>query len=92
VVTPHLITGWAQNIEHPEAPVCLDIFAGDRLIGRVLANRYRDDLADAGLGSGNHCFEFKAQTNIWFEPRSIEVRRSLDGSILDLSGATRRAG
>ena len=92
VVTPHLIAGWAQNTEHPEAPVCLDIFAGDRLIGRTLANRYRDDLADAGLGSGNHCFEFKAQTNIPFEPRSIEVRRSLDGSILDLSGATRRAG
>jgi hypothetical protein len=92
VVTPHLIAGWAQNIEHPEAPVCLDIFADDRLIGRTLANRYRDDLANAGLGSGNHCFEFKAQTNIRFEPRSIEVRRSLDGSILDLSGATRRAG
>ncbi|MEO6839643.1 MAG: Hint domain-containing protein, partial [Bradyrhizobium sp.] len=92
VVTPDLIAGWAQNPEHPEAPVCLDIFAGDRLIGRTLANRYRDDLADAGLGSGNHCFEFKVKTNIRFEPRSIEVRRSLDGSILDLSDATRRAG
>jgi len=62
------------------------------LIGRTLANRYRDDLADAGLGSGNHCLEFKAQTNIRLEPRSIEVRRSLDGSSPDLSGATRGAG
>jgi hypothetical protein len=92
VVTPHLVAGWAQDTEHPEAPVCLDIFAGDRLIGRTLANRCRDGLADAGLDSGNHGFEFKAEANIRFEPRSIEVRRSLDGSILDMSGAKRRAG
>ncbi len=39
------IAGWAQNVDHPEAPVCLDIYAGGRLIGQVLANRYREDLA-----------------------------------------------
>ena len=43
-LTLHIIEGWAQNAEHPEAPVCLDIFAGGELIGQVLANRYREDL------------------------------------------------
>ena len=57
-VTPQVIEGWAQNADHPEAPVCLDIFAGDRLIGQVLANHYRKDLEHAGLGSGRHAFSF----------------------------------
>ena len=54
----HLIAGWAQNVDHPEAPVCLDIYAGGRLIGQTLANRYRADLERAGLGSGRHSFAF----------------------------------
>ena len=27
-VAPRRIEGWAQNADHPEAPVCLDIYAG----------------------------------------------------------------
>ena len=30
VISPRRIAGWAQNVDHPEAPVCLDIYAGDR--------------------------------------------------------------
>ena len=52
------IAGWAQNADAPEAPVCLDIFADGKFIGRLLANIYRDDLQAAGLGSGRHGFEF----------------------------------
>ena len=38
------IEGWAQNEQHPEAPVCLDILVDGKCIGQVLANRYRADL------------------------------------------------
>ncbi len=38
LVSATCIAGWAQNVDHPEAPVCLDIYAGGRLIGQVLAN------------------------------------------------------
>ena len=44
LVSTERIAGWAQNTNHPEAPVCLDIYAGGRLIGQTLANRYRKDL------------------------------------------------
>ena len=57
-VTTDLIEGWAQNVDHPEAPVCLDIYADGRLIGQVLANRYRADLAPTGIGGGHHSFAF----------------------------------
>jgi hypothetical protein len=82
VVGPRSIDGWAQNPEHPEAPVCLDIYAGGRLIGQTLANRYRADLQRAGLGSGWHSFKFALPAGPELTSHAVEVRRSLDGAIL----------
>jgi hypothetical protein len=82
VVTAQLISGWVQNTDYPEAPVCLDIYAGGHLIGQTLANHYRADLQQAGLGSGCHSFEFTPPTELKFSPSAVEVRRSLDGSPL----------
>jgi ELWxxDGT repeat protein len=82
VISPRRIAGWAQNLDHPEAPVCLDIYAGGQPIAQVLANRYRDDLEQAGLGSGRHSFEFTPPARLIFIPGTVEVRRALDGSAL----------
>jgi hypothetical protein len=85
VVSPQLIEGWAQSATHPEAPVCLDVYAGGKLIGRTLANRYREDLRAAGLGSGRHSFSFAVPEGPILWPGTIEVRRSLDGTMLSLA-------
>jgi hypothetical protein len=82
MVDPCLIAGWAQSLDHLEAPVCLDILADGRLIGQTLANRYREDLQRARFGSGRHGFEFIPPEAARVVPRSIEVRRSLDGKPL----------
>jgi uncharacterized repeat protein (TIGR03803 family) len=82
VANARLIAGWAQSVEHPEAPVCLDVLAGGEQIGQVLANRYRSDLERAGIGSGRHSFEFMLPLGMSFAGRSIEVRRSQDGARL----------
>jgi autotransporter-associated beta strand protein len=89
-VTPHVIEGWAQNVDHPEAPVCLDIYAGGRLIGQVLANRNREDLKRAGMGSGRHAFAFTPPAGLVFAPNAIDVRRSLDGEVLPRSAEAKR--
>ena len=86
------IEGWAQNVDHPEAPVCLDIFAGGRLIGQVLANRYREDLKQAGLGGGCHAFRFTPPDGVALTLRLVEVRRSLDGATLPLSAHAKKGG
>ena len=57
-ITTQCVAGWAQNLDHPEVPVCLDIYAGGQLIGQVLANCYREDLVQTGIGSGRHSFAF----------------------------------
>ena len=81
------IAGWAQNSEAPEAPVCLDVFVHAKLVGRVLANTYRDDLARAGLGSGRHAFDFMLPAGLDVSADAVEVRRSLDGASLQRSRA-----
>ena len=43
---------------------------------RVLANRYREDLKHAGIGSGRHSFAFTLPAGLIVEPRAIEVCRS----------------
>ena len=83
-VTSRVIEGWAQNVDHPDTPICLDIFAGGILLGQVLANRYREDLKRAGIGSGHHSFAFTPPA-VFVDLDDIEVRRSLDGASLKLS-------
>jgi hypothetical protein len=87
---PSCIMGWAQNTESPEAPVCLDLIVDGCCIGQVLANRYREDLAQAGLGSGRHSFTFTPPAGVLATARSVEVRRSLDGAVLLRSAETKR--
>ena len=91
LVTAHSIAGWAQNVAHPEAPVCLDIFAGGLLVAQVLANRYREDLQKAGMGSGNHGFEFTLRPDLVVAPDALEVRRSLNEALLPVSEQARRS-
>ena len=75
-ITGECVSGWAQNPDHPEAPVCLDVVAGGLLLGQVLANGYREDLKQAGMGSGCHSFEFALPPEIVVAADEIEVRRS----------------
>ncbi|MDD2796340.1 MAG: hypothetical protein PHE40_10925, partial [Acidocella sp.] len=82
VAGPRRCAGWAQAEAAPEAPVCLDIFVDERRAGRVLANRYREDLRTAGLGSGNHGFELDLPEGLH---GTIEVRRASDQAVLPLS-------
>lgn len=84
-VSKSLVRGWAQNIDHPEAPVCLDIFADGGLVGQTLANRYREDLCKARIGTGRHAFEYHLPNDAGFRLKSIEVRRSFDGARLAIS-------
>ncbi len=81
--------GWAQNSDDPENPVCLHILADGCVIGRVLANSFRADLREAGLGSGRHAFHFVAPKGVDLSKVSVEARRSFDGAAV--GGPARQA-
>jgi autotransporter passenger strand-loop-strand repeat protein len=84
------IVGWAFDQAAPEAPVCLDLYAGDILIGQTVANHYREDLAAAGIGDGRHGFRFTPPKGLAFAPGAVTVRRSRDGAPLAPSRALER--
>ena len=82
----HRVAGWAQDEAQPDAPLTLLILVDDALAARVLANRYRPDLADAGIGDGRHGFRFEfPQTLSAHEPHVVRVCREADGA--DLAGS-----
>jgi hypothetical protein len=84
--TPTLLRGWAQDMANPESPVLLEIFSGglpgsktpEIFSTRVLANAYRPDLRDAGLGSGCHGFAVTLP-NL---RGAVTIRRAGDGARL----------
>lgn len=82
------IQGWAQDIDWPELPQALELYAGERKLGEVLACHYREDLAREGIGTGHAAFSFTAPCR--FNPASLRVRRAGDGAALYL-GAVQAA-
>jgi hypothetical protein len=88
LMTQAAVTGWAVDLAAPGEPVLLDILAGRRRIGRVIANIHRPDVADAGFGAGDHGFEFLLPA--WVAG-GISVCRAADGAALGLACVARAA-
>jgi type VI protein secretion system component Hcp len=76
------VEGWAQNPATPEARVLLEILHEGEVIGTTIANRLRPDLAEAGLGSGRHAFQFTAPPGTHLAPDTLAIRRAQDGTQL----------
>jgi hypothetical protein len=70
------LRGWAQDVSTPEIPVELELLLNGQVAGRFLANRYREDLRVAGLGSGCHAFEFSLSPGLM---GPVTIRRACDG-------------
>jgi hypothetical protein len=86
---PEIVADWAQCETQPEEPVCLDILADGKRLLRALANRYREDLHQAGLGSGSHSFKVQLPAGTF---GTVEVRRTFDQTPLPLTDAAVRVG
>ena len=78
--------GWVRDVAHPDASVSILVTANDRLLDRTVANVYRADLVEAGVGQGK--FGFDITVNPPLSPaRSwlIHVRSEASGE--DLPGS-----
>ena len=74
------LTGWAFAPAHPDMSVVLEVLDGDTLVARLTANRFRDDLAAAGIGDGRHGFELALSRSLSPLVRhALRVRRVSDG-------------
>jgi hypothetical protein len=53
-----LIEGWAVDDDHPSTKLAFDVLVNDRVIGRFVADSFRQDLKDADIGAGECAFSF----------------------------------
>jgi hypothetical protein len=75
--------GWLEPIE-------LEVFADEKLIGTVLADRFREDLADLEKGNGHHGFFFDID-QIQRVPDSL-VRVRVRDTVYELRNSNRKIG
>lgn len=86
IVDTQVISGWVHDTARPDEPLGLIITNNDRLVERILANRYREDLKNAGVGNGRHAFELVLLNPLSpFERNIVRIRRETDGS--DIPGS-----
>lgn len=80
------VRGWAQGADYAFDPVPLQIFVDGAAVGTTMADEYRPDLAQAGVGLGFHGFSFTFPTALAESvPHTISVRRLTDGTELESS-------
>ncbi len=80
VASHDIVEGWAWDPDRPDASVSLVVLAGGAVLGRCLANRFRHDLLEAGIGDGRHAFVLQFRNGLSRgERHAIEVRREEDG-------------
>jgi O-antigen biosynthesis protein len=91
-LTLHGVTGWVWDTDKPGVPVSLLVLVDGVLVGRVLANRLRDDLVRQHVGDGRHAFDLPFEPPLSpTEDQVVEVQRESDGLHLKNSPMTLRA-
>ncbi len=82
---PYLISGWARNAALPDIPVTIDVYEGQWLLGTIIADLFRQDLRDAGIGSGQHGFNLEVPHALCDgQPHAITLR--IAGTDIALAG------
>ena len=68
------VTGWAWDAAQPNNRVSVYFFEGTQPLGSMVADMYRQDLANGGIGDGSHAFVWPIPGNLLDgQPHSISV-------------------
>jgi hypothetical protein len=85
-VNDKTIEGWAWNRADPEGTVKVDLFDGETLLGTVVADRFRQDLLEVGVGDGRHGFRFPTP-DVLKDGEPHSVRAIISGTEIELGGS-----
>ena len=69
-----VIEGWVYADEAPLHRFALSVMAGDAELGCCTADRYLEDLAQAGIGGGNVAFRFEVPPFMSVDPGRVRLR------------------
>ena len=84
-VASRTVFGWAWDSRSPDRRVTVSVWINGLDAGEVIADRFRGDLASAGIGDGRHGFAFPVAA-VLDEVDDVEVRAGRDPSrVLELA-------
>src|SRR5712691_1463279 len=92
------ITGWIWNRLHPGEPIAVELIAGNTRLASVMANQYRSDLRQAGIGDGRHAFTIPLGMALLPQARHVlhlrcaDTGAELPGSPVVIERAVERGG
>ena len=70
-----LAHGWAYDPGQPAKALNVEVLHEGQVVGRGLADQYRDDLEHSGIGDGHHHFRLKLSYELFDgNPHSLSVR------------------
>lgn len=84
------IDGWVCDEMHPDRAVTVEILVDGRPYRTAVANRYRSDLAAAGIGNGRHAFIVPLPASEPGKPDVVEVRARVASTDIELDGSPKR--
>jgi hypothetical protein len=83
----HRAIGWVRALQHGD-PVEIEILAGDSIVARAKADRFRDDLLRAHKHPTGHC-GFEIDFDAAALPEEVPLRARIVGSDYELPGTPR---
>lgn len=92
-ITESSVHGWICDSNNFDLSLEVEIYADGVKIGETSANNYRPDLRDAGLGNGNHGFNFSFPVRIESQKITVNVKNydyevSKSGALLEKEAPT----
>lgn len=80
------IRGWVWDSKRPNTPLTVEFTADGQVIGTALANRFRQDLKDAGKGNGEHMYIFTTPNQLK-DGKSHSISAKVQGTSYTLKWA-----
>jgi membrane protein involved in D-alanine export len=82
------IFGWVWDKHHPYLPINVDLWDGEKYLTTVAANNVRQDLKDAGYGTGRHAFHILTPRALK-DGHSHRIHLRIAGTKTDLTNSPR---
>ena len=83
------LAGWAQDANHPGNALTVALYDNGNLLALTTANIFRQDLVDAGFGTGAYEFNVFTPLRCWTGQRTILRRRFRRGDLCCRAGRSR---
>lgn len=82
------VSGWAWDPLQPNTPIMVSLFSDGQLVGTILADQYRADLASSGTGDGRHGFRMTLPDSLRDgASHSLSVQVQVEGADITLGSS-----